>query len=79
VAYGTGFTALSPLVGGYIADVWGRRRVVIFSWVSVVSPFSKKTRLPSKADPDNASAQFRNGILTIRLPLGKESGKVRIA
>ena len=40
VAYGTGVTALSLLVGGYIADVWGRRRVVVlFSWVSVVSAF----------------------------------------
>jgi len=40
VAYGTGVTALSLLVGGYIADVWGRRRVVvIFSWVSVASAF----------------------------------------
>ena len=40
VAYGTGVTALSLLVGGYIADVWGRRRVVvIFSWVSVTSAF----------------------------------------
>ena len=40
VAYGTGVTALALLVGGYIADVWGRRRVVvIFSWVSVASAF----------------------------------------
>jgi len=40
VAYGTGVTALSLLVGGYIADVWGRRRVVVaFSWVSVASAF----------------------------------------
>ena len=40
VAYGTGVTALSLLVGGYVADVWGRRRVVvIFSWVSVASAF----------------------------------------
>ena len=40
VAYGTGVTAIALLVGGYIADVWGRRRVVIlFSWVSVASAF----------------------------------------
>jgi len=40
VAYGTGVTALSLLMGGYIADVWGRRRVVVvFSWVSVSSAF----------------------------------------
>lgn len=40
VAYGTGVTALSLLVGGYIADVWGRRKVVVvFSWVSVASAF----------------------------------------
>lgn len=40
VAYGTGITVLALLLGGYIADTWGRRRVVIlFSWVSVVSAF----------------------------------------
>jgi len=40
VAYGTGVTALSLLMGGYIADVWGRRKVVIlFSWVAVASAF----------------------------------------
>jgi len=40
VAYGTGVTAISLLMGGYIADVWGRRRVVVvFSWVSVASAF----------------------------------------
>ena len=40
VAYGTGVTAIALLVGGYIADTWGRRRVVIiFSWVSVASAF----------------------------------------
>jgi MFS family permease len=40
VAYGTGVTALALLVGGYIADVWGRRKVVVvFSWVSVASAF----------------------------------------
>ena len=40
VAYGTGVTVLALLLGGYIADTWGRRKVVIvFSWVSVVSAF----------------------------------------
>ena len=40
VAYGTGVTAIALLIGGYIADVWGRRRVVIlFSCVSVASAF----------------------------------------
>jgi MFS transporter, DHA1 family, tetracycline resistance protein len=40
VAYGTGVTAFALLVGGYIADTWGRRKVVIiFSWVSVVGTF----------------------------------------
>ncbi len=37
-AYGTGVTVLALLVGGHIADMWGRRRVIIlFSWVSVAS------------------------------------------
>ena len=40
VAYGTGVTILALLLGGYIADVWGRRKVVVlFSWVSVASAF----------------------------------------
>jgi MFS family permease len=40
VAYGTGVTILALLLGGYIADMWGRRKVVIlFSWVSVASAF----------------------------------------
>ena len=38
VAFGTGVTVLALLLGGYVADTWGRRRViVIFSWVSVAS------------------------------------------
>lgn len=38
VAFGTGVSILSLLVGGYVADTWGRRRVIIvFSWVSVLS------------------------------------------
>jgi MFS family permease len=38
VAYGTGISILSLLVGGYVTDMWGRRRVIIiFSWVSVAS------------------------------------------
>ena len=40
VAYGTGVTILALLMGGYIADIWGRRKVVVvFSWVSVASAF----------------------------------------
>src|SRR5579864_4703626 len=40
VGYGTAVTIFSTLIGGYIADTWGRRRVVIiFSWVSVLSAF----------------------------------------
>lgn len=40
VAYGTGVTVLALLLGGYAADTWGRRKVVIvFSWVSVASAF----------------------------------------
>jgi DHA1 family tetracycline resistance protein-like MFS transporter len=40
VAYGTGVTVIALLLGGYIADVWGRRKVVIlFSWVAVASAF----------------------------------------
>ncbi|MGD0478361.1 MAG: MFS transporter [Nitrososphaerales archaeon] len=40
VAYGTGVTVLALLLGGYIADTWGRRKIVIlFSWVSVASAF----------------------------------------
>ena len=40
VAYGTGVTIIALLMGGYIADVWGRRRVVVtFSWVSVAGAF----------------------------------------
>ncbi len=38
VAYGTVVTIVALLIGGYVADTWGRRRViVIFSWVSVGS------------------------------------------
>ncbi|MDG7008535.1 MAG: hypothetical protein JRN06_09890 [Nitrososphaerota archaeon] len=38
VAYGTGVTILALLLGGYIAHVWSRRKVVVlFSWVSVAS------------------------------------------
>ena len=40
VAYGTAVTIFATLVGGYLADALGRRRVVIvFSWVSVLSAF----------------------------------------
>lgn len=40
IAYGTGVTIFALLIGGYIADTWGRRRVVIlFSWVSVAAAF----------------------------------------
>jgi len=40
VAYGTAVTIIALLIGGYIADNWGRRRVIIiFSWVSVISAF----------------------------------------
>ncbi|HZW55454.1 MAG TPA: MFS transporter [Nitrososphaerales archaeon] len=38
VAYGTAVTVLALLVGGYVADTWGRRNVIIvFSWVSVAA------------------------------------------
>jgi MFS transporter, DHA1 family, tetracycline resistance protein len=38
VAFGTGVTIFALLVGGYVADTWGRRRVIIiFSWVSAAS------------------------------------------
>ena len=38
VAYGTVVTILALLIGGYVADTWGRRRVIIiFSWLSVSS------------------------------------------
>lgn len=40
VAYGTGVTIFALLLGGYIADAWGRRNIVIiFSWVSVGATF----------------------------------------
>jgi MFS family permease len=40
VGYGTGVTIFALLIGGYIADTLGRRKVVIsFSWVSVVATF----------------------------------------
>ena len=40
VAYGTAVTIVATLVGGYIADTLGRKRVVIvFSWMSVLSAF----------------------------------------
>jgi MFS family permease len=40
LAMSSGITALTQLVGGYIADVWGRRKVVvIFSFISVASAF----------------------------------------
>ncbi|MGA2665826.1 MAG: MFS transporter [Nitrososphaerales archaeon] len=38
VGYGTAVTILALLVGGYVADTWGRRKVILtFSWVSVAS------------------------------------------
>ena len=38
VAFGTAVTILALLVGGYVADTWGRRRVIVtFSWISVCS------------------------------------------
>jgi MFS family permease len=38
VGYGTAVTIVSLIIGGYVADTWGRRRVIIiFSWVSVAS------------------------------------------
>lgn len=38
VGYGTAITILALLIGGYVADTWGRQRViVIFSWVAVSS------------------------------------------
>jgi DHA1 family tetracycline resistance protein-like MFS transporter len=38
VAYGTGITIFALLLGGYVADTWGRRRVIIiFGWVSAAS------------------------------------------
>jgi MFS transporter, DHA1 family, tetracycline resistance protein len=38
IAYGTAVTILALLVGGYVADTWGRKRVIlVFSWVSVAS------------------------------------------
>ena len=40
IAYGTAVTIVALLVGGYVADTWGRKRVIItFSWVSVASAF----------------------------------------
>lgn len=40
VAYGTGITLFALLLGGYIADTWGRRKIIIiFSWVSVGASF----------------------------------------
>jgi len=38
VAFGTAVTILALLVGGYVADTWGRRKVILtFSWISVCS------------------------------------------
>ncbi|MDA4130065.1 MAG: MFS transporter, partial [Thaumarchaeota archaeon] len=40
IGYGTAVTVFATLIGGYIADTWGRRRVVIlFSWASVLASF----------------------------------------
>jgi DHA1 family tetracycline resistance protein-like MFS transporter len=40
VGYGTAVTIVALLVGGYVADTWGRKKVIIiFSWVSVASAF----------------------------------------
>jgi MFS family permease len=40
IAYGTAVTIVALLVGGYVADTWGRKRVILtFSWVSVASAF----------------------------------------
>jgi HSP20 family molecular chaperone IbpA len=36
--------------------------------------FSKRIKLSRKVDPNRATAKFRNGILTIRLPV-KEDGR----
>jgi MFS family permease len=39
-ALGTLVTLIALLVGGYVTDIWGRRKVIIiFSWVSVASAF----------------------------------------
>jgi len=41
LAIGSAITALTQLVGGYVADIWGRRKVVVvFSSVSAVSAFA---------------------------------------
>jgi len=38
IGYGTAVTILALLVGGYVADTWGRKKVILtFSWVSVAS------------------------------------------
>ncbi|MDA4112155.1 MAG: MFS transporter [Thaumarchaeota archaeon] len=40
IGYGTAITVISTLIGGYIADTWGRKQVVIvFSWASVFASF----------------------------------------
>jgi MFS family permease len=40
LAMSSGVTALMQLIGGYVADSWGRRKViVIFSFLSVISAF----------------------------------------
>ncbi len=41
LATGSAITALTQLVGGYVADIWGRRKViVVFSFVSAASAFA---------------------------------------
>jgi HSP20 family protein len=41
--------------------------------------FSKKIKLPSRVDPNRARARFRNGVLTIWLPLEHEGSSVSIS
>jgi MFS family permease len=40
IGYGTGVSIVTTVIGGYIADTWSKRRIIlIFSWVSVVGSF----------------------------------------
>jgi HSP20 family protein len=40
--------------------------------------YSRKVLLPVRVDPDKATARFRNGIVTVKLPRRREGRSVRI-
>lgn len=40
--------------------------------------YSKRINLPVKVNPEEATATFRNGVLTVRFPISKAGKKIKI-